>query len=240
MFGLAVSLLVSAAVFAGDTNDGAPAVPAASGDSSSNAGAVEHAAIKQDSAATILKSAPATKVRGSMASKESKSSTDSKASTDSKSADNQGPFAGLQLSGEKGPIDIKSDALDLDYKASQVLFHGHVKAKQGTALLDSDTLRVSYGENFKQVKQIIAQGNVKITQGGRWATGEQAVLNQIERTVVMTGNPVVHDGPDQIAGDKITIYLDSQKSVVEGARAVIFPRSSETRDNETAANNHGS
>lgn len=234
MFGLVVGLLVSTAVFAGDTNDGAPAVPAVSGDSSSNAGAVEGAAIKQDSAATILKSVPATKERGSMASKESN------ASTDSKSADNQGPFSGLQLSGEKGPIDIKSDALDLDYKANQVLFHGHVKAKQGTALLDSNTLRVSYGENFKQVKQIIAQGNVKITQGGRWATGEQAVLNQIERTVVMTGNPVVHDGPDQIAGDKITIYLDSQKSVVEGARAVIFPRSSETRDNETAANNHGS
>ncbi len=234
MFGLVVSLLVSAAVFAEDTNDGAPAVPAVSGDSSSSTGAVEGAAIKQDSAATILKSAPATKGRGS------EPSTESKTSTDSKSADNQGPFAGLQLSGEKGPIDIKSDALDLDYKANQVLFHGHVKAKQGTALLDSNTLRVSYGENFKQVKQIIAQGNVKITQGGRWATGEQAVLNQIERTVVMTGNPVVHDGPDQIAGDKITIYLDSQKSVVEGARAVIFPRSSETRDNETAANNHGS
>ena len=49
----------------------------------------------------------------------------------------------------------------------------------------------------------------------------------------MTGNPVIHDGPDQITGTKMLVYLDSQKSVVEGAaRAVIFPHKDKTRDND--------
>ena len=49
----------------------------------------------------------------------------------------------------------------------------------------------------------------------------------------MTGNPVIHDGQDQITGTKVLVYLDSQKSVVEGpARAVIFPHQDKTRDNQ--------
>ena len=41
------------------------------------------------------------------------------------------PFSSLQFSGNKGPIDIKSDALDLDYKGNVVTFRGHVHAVTG-------------------------------------------------------------------------------------------------------------
>jgi lipopolysaccharide export system protein LptA len=141
------------------------------------------------------------------------------------------PFSSLSLS-DHGPIDIHSDSLAMDYKNSLVSFRGNVHATQGSTALVSDTLSVIYGSNLKEIKQIIAQGNVRVSQGGRWVTGQRAVLNQVDHTVEMTGDPVIHDGPDQVAGSKILIYLDSQKTQIDGARAMIFPRKSQTRDND--------
>jgi lipopolysaccharide export system protein LptA len=73
---------------------------------------------------------------------------------------------------------------------------------------------------------MIADGNVRISQGTRWATGDHAILDQTKHTVTLTGSPVVHDGEDQIAGTKITVHLDTNQSDVENARAVIFPKES--------------
>jgi lipopolysaccharide export system protein LptA len=140
-------------------------------------------------------------------------------------------FAGLSLSSGNGPINIEADSLSVDSKSNVMVWRGHVHAVQSGTDLTSDVLQVSYGKDFHEIKQAVADGNVRVTQGGRWATGDHAVLDQTARTIEMTGNPVIHDGPDQITGTKILVYLDSQKSVVEGARAVIFPRKRETRDN---------
>jgi lipopolysaccharide export system protein LptA len=158
---------------------------------------------------------------------------DSQGAKDSKGKDS--PFSSLQFSGNKGPIDIKSDALDLDYKGNVVTFRGHVHAAQADALLTSDTLTVTYGKDFHEVKEMVANDNVRMSQGTRWATGDHAVLDQAKHTVTLTGSPVVHDGEDQVTGSKITVHLDTGKSVVEGARAVFFPKEQKTRDNKTTA-----
>jgi lipopolysaccharide export system protein LptA len=160
---------------------------------------------------------------------------DSKDSKDSKGQ--EGPFSSLQFSGNKGPINIKSDTLDLDYKGNVVVFRGHVHAMQGDALLTSDTLTVNYLKDFRQVKGMVANGNVRMSQGTRFATGDHGVLDQAKHTVTLTGNPVVHDGDDEVSGTKITVHLDTSKSEVEGARAVFFPKEQKTRDNKTAAAN---
>ena len=153
-------------------------------------------------------------------------------------ADNNGaagPFSSLQFTSKKGPIDIKSDALDLDYKGNMVTFRGHVRAAQGNAILTSNTLIVTYaGKDFHDLKQMVADQNVRMSQGTRWATGERAVLDQTNHTVILTGSPVVHDGNDEVTGSKITVHLDTGKSEVEGARAMFFPNEQKTRDNKKA------
>ncbi len=110
-------------------------------------------------------------------------------------------------------------------------FRGHVHAIQADATLTSDTLTVTYGKDFHQVQEMVANNNVRMSQGTRWATGDKAVLDQAKHTVTLTGSPVVHDGEDQVAGSKITVHLDTGKSEVEGARAVFFPKEQKTRDN---------
>jgi lipopolysaccharide export system protein LptA len=145
------------------------------------------------------------------------------------------PFSGLEFSSNHGPINIQSDSMSLDYKGNTVLFRGHVHAAQSGSELRSNTLQVKYGKDFHEVQEMVADGDVRMNQGTRWATSSHAVLNEANHTVVLTGAPVVHDTNDQITGTRITVYLQTGQSVVEGARAVIFPRNSKTRDNGVSA-----
>jgi len=147
----------------------------------------------------------------------------------------QGAFAGLQFSSGSQPIDIKAEKMTFDQNGKSVLWQGHVHTINGQSQVTSDSLRVNYGENFHDVRELIADGNVRISQGTRWATGDHAVLDQTKHTVVLTGSPVVHDGEDQIAGSKITVHLDTNLSDVENARAVIYPHQSRSPADGTSS-----
>ncbi len=219
----------------------APAAGSSGGAASSAAPAAEESAGAPAALSTPTAHA---KVRGGHRTHSKSATQTASAKTDSKDAsagskgdqDSQGqdaPFSSLQFSGNKGPIDIRSDALDLDYKGNVVTFRGHVHAAQADALLTSDTLTVTYGKDFHEVKEMVANANVRMSQGTRWATGDHAVLDQAKHIVILTGSPVVHDGEDQVTGSKITVHLDTGKSEVEGARAVFFPAEQKTRDNKT-------
>jgi len=141
----------------------------------------------------------------------------------------QGAFGGMQFGNSKAPINIKSDSMSLDYQNHSVLWTGNVHATQADAQLTSDQLRVNYfDKDFKQMKDMVADGNVRLSQGTRWATGKHGVMDQTKRTVVLTGSPVAHDGNDQITGCKITVYLNTSQSVVDCAHAVLFPHTDQT------------
>ncbi len=156
------------------------------------------------------------------------------ASGDSKDENSDTPF-GAFTSSNRGPISIQSDSLALDYKQNAVVFRGHVHATQADGALTSNTLNVKYGKDFHQLQDMVADGNVHISQGVRWCTSEHAVMDQQQHTVILTGSPICHDARDQIAGTKITVHLDTGKSDVEAAKAMIFPQPSKTRDNEALA-----
>jgi lipopolysaccharide export system protein LptA len=138
----------------------------------------------------------------------------------------------------KEPITVTADNLEYDYKANVVVYRGEVLATQGEMKLRSDTLTVTFAardgapadaaaKNSPKLQQIVAIGNVRIDNGTRWATGGRAVFEQGTRTVVLTEAPVMHDGPSEVIGDRVTIYLDENRSVVEGGRkrvkAVVYP-----------------
>lgn len=153
---------------------------------------------------------------------------------DSAQGGGEGPFSAFKFSANNGPIQIRSNTLSVDYKSKLVQFQGDVHASQSGTTLTSKILKVVYGDKFDQIQTITAQGDVKVVQGGRWVTGQQAVLDEIHHTLDMTGNPVIHDGPDKVAGSRIIVYLDSQKSFVEGASAMIYPHASTDGDHEVS------
>jgi lipopolysaccharide export system protein LptA len=163
-----------------------------------------------------------------------------------------GIFDGDELGNRKEPITVTSDTLEYDYKNNVVVYRGEVLAVQGTVKVRSDTLTVTFAQAdtppaaaktpaapaaakapavddaaTHKLRDIVAVGSVRIDHGTRWATGGHAVFDQTKRTVVLTENPVLHDGSNEVAGDRVVVYLDEDRSVVEGGRkrvkAVLYP-----------------
>ena len=147
------------------------------------------------------------------------------------------------LGKSKEPIVVTSDRLEYDYRGNVVVYRGAVQATQGRLKITSDTLTVSFAEGkdgasapqggialgggSARLREIVATGNVRIEDGARWATGGRAVFDQTNRTLVLSEAPVLHDGANEVLGDRVIVYLDEDRSVVEGGRkrvkAVLYP-----------------
>ncbi|GAB4163654.1 MAG: hypothetical protein Tsb0017_03570 [Geothermobacteraceae bacterium] len=115
------------------------------------------------------------------------------------------------------PLEITSDRLEADDNQGKVVFIGHVVGRQDTLTIHCGRLTVEYAEG-RQVLRIIAVEDVRIIQGDRVATGEQAVYDRQSGRIVLTGNPRVNQGEDFVSGEKITVNLDDRRSLVEGGK----------------------
>jgi len=129
------------------------------------------------------------------------------------------------------PLRVTSQVLEADNKNMVILFKGNVLAKQGDLTIQADMARVLYEkkEGGTEIREIIASGNVKIYEGDRLATGNKAVLNNREQKIVLTEQPKVWQGKDMVSGEKITVFLNEDKSIVEGGpdrrvEVILYPK----------------
>jgi lipopolysaccharide export system protein LptA len=138
----------------------------------------------------------------------------------------------------KLPINIESDLMEAMDKSGVVIFTGHVKATRGDLTIYSEKLDVFY-EKKKQdkrhddktkraVKKIVATGNVRIIQGERVGTGEQATYDKPAERITITGAAHVLEGPNRVSGERIIFFINEDRSVVEGSNktkveAVVYP-----------------
>ncbi|MCJ7803080.1 MAG: lipopolysaccharide transport periplasmic protein LptA [Desulfobacterales bacterium] len=118
----------------------------------------------------------------------------------------------------RAPIDITSDTVEADQKTNRVTFKGNVVAKQEDTTLYANTLTITYDQNTKKVKEIVAVGNVKVVQLERRASGQKATFDQDKNKMVLDGEAVVREGANVIRGERITFYVDEERSVVEGGK----------------------
>jgi lipopolysaccharide export system protein LptA len=147
----------------------------------------------------------------------------------------------LSLTSRHEPIHISSRDLEFRYEEKRIVYRGDVIAVQGDVTIKSDLLTVMYEEvaatttatpaktgkeekpegatkasSKQRLKEIVAEGHVDITSGERRATGKKAVFNEAQRTVVLSGDAIVLEAGNQVSGDRVTVYLDEKRSVVEG------------------------
>jgi len=159
-------------------------------------------------------------------------------------------FRSLSLGSRKEPIRINSDSLELDYRGSTLTYRGSVQVVQGDVTMTSDRLSVTYDRDAARsdaagpapaaaagrgdadkIKEVVAEGRVRIRKGDRLAEGRRAVFDQAKQTIVLSDGAVLHEGPNQVAGDRIVVYLREERSVVESGSnsrvsAVFYPGTS--------------
>jgi lipopolysaccharide export system protein LptA len=134
----------------------------------------------------------------------------------------------LAFSSKRDPISVAADALEFDYRTRVLTYKGGVEVTQGDVKLQSRTLRVVLDDQGEtRVKEVIADGDVRVSKGPRWATGGRAEFDDAKQTVVLSDDAVVHDGTNEVSGERIIVYLNENRSVVEGGngrvRAVLYP-----------------
>lgn len=143
------------------------------------------------------------------------------------------------LSDSNEPIVIRSNSVEVDYKRYIVTFTGDVDIRNGELTIDCQKMFLYYqnlpdldapDKTRSSIDKIIAEGKVIISRpAGGLAMAEKAVYFSEDEKVVLTGKPVIKQGDDFVEGARITLYLNENRSVVEGssdakAKAVLFPK----------------
>ncbi|MGB9735122.1 MAG: lipopolysaccharide transport periplasmic protein LptA [bacterium] len=131
------------------------------------------------------------------------------------------------------PVDITSSQLEANLKSHIVTFKGNVIAKQGDVILYCNTLTAYYDEKNKDITKIIATGDVKITRKDMIATGNEAVFDNVDKLLTLTGSPRVWQGKNMIEGTKIVLYIGTDKIFVEGAKTLYNSQSEGILDGQT-------
>ncbi len=141
------------------------------------------------------------------------------------------------------PIEITAQKLNLKFgkKSARAAYDGNVKVKQGDVTMSCDHLVIDFETKhvkpgpatrdpkltsdvtFSNMKSITASGNVKIVQGDRKAMAGKAVFDNRKRTIELTDNPKLWQGPDYSSGNRIVFYIDENRSEADGVTTRISP-----------------
>jgi lipopolysaccharide export system protein LptA len=122
----------------------------------------------------------------------------------------------LPAAGSREPVEISADRLEADDLAKTLVFIGNAVAKQGEVTISGDRLTIHYLPEGGDVERIVAEGNVRIVQGERLATGQRGEYFRAEERAVLTGTPRVSEGANSVQGHEITLFIRENRSVVKG------------------------
>lgn len=125
------------------------------------------------------------------------------------------------------PLVITADTMELQRRKDTIIYRGNVLVEREDVRIASDVLSARYDPDDGVLKSVVAEGKVRVSHGGREMTGDKAVFDGLKETITVSGNTVVREGRNSISGDRITIYINEDRSVVENTqgrvKAVLFP-----------------
>jgi lipopolysaccharide export system protein LptA len=138
--------------------------------------------------------------------------------------------AGSAQDDRDAPVTVDADQLENIQKEGLVVFSGNVVASQNNSTQWADRMEVYLDDKRDKIVRTISTGNVRIvTKDCRNGTARRAEYYDAEQRVVLIGNARVWRDDNVVTGERITIYLAEDRSLVEGGqqervKAVFYPR----------------
>jgi lipopolysaccharide transport protein LptA len=124
---------------------------------------------------------------------------------------------------------IDSEQVQVITAPEQTVFYFEGKVKLTSTGLKGtcDRMEITMPENeggkgvgeMGSVTYILALGNVEMIQVDRRATAGRADIYPPEGKIVFTENPVVYENDNIIKGERITLFRDQGKMIVEGGES---------------------
>jgi lipopolysaccharide transport protein LptA len=128
----------------------------------------------------------------------------------------QVPVSLKKVEEDQEPLFIKSNTLTLESRERVFTYRGNVEATKGDMKITSEVMRGNYDEE-NRIKTITAEGNVAITRGEDLkATSNRAVYTVATATIVLTEGPEVINNGNALTADKVTLFLNEDRSEAEG------------------------
>ncbi len=128
------------------------------------------------------------------------------------------------------PVTVDADHMESFRKESLVVFSGNVVARQNGSVQYADRMEVYLDERGDRVLRTVSTGNIRIvTRDCRTGSAKRAEYYDGEQRVELIGNARVWEADNVVTGEKITIFLNQDRSVVQGStqervKAIFYPR----------------
>jgi lipopolysaccharide export system protein LptA len=158
-------------------------------------------------------------------------------------ADSAAPVAGGPSA--NGRTDITARKITMRNQENKAIFEGNVVLKKGVLVVHSDVMVVFLKPHDSKtveaapkvsrkgseelptisnrtVSMIEATGQVKIEKADGRATSRKAVYSEDKRIITLTGDPVAWQHGTCVSGKKIIMYLDDDRTIVEGGSRVMI------------------
>jgi lipopolysaccharide export system protein LptA len=136
------------------------------------------------------------------------------------------------------PVTVDADQLENIQKEGLIVFTGNVVASQDRSTQYADRMEVYLDARGESIVRTVSTGNVRIiTKDCRMGTAQRAEYYDAEQRVLLIGNARVWRDDNVVTGERITLYLSEDRSVVEGGKqervkAVFYPKSQDTEKAE--------
>jgi lipopolysaccharide export system protein LptA len=126
------------------------------------------------------------------------------------------------------PVEVTSERLEVDQNDGIATFIGDVIVVQGELRMTAPRVRVEYTTGDEgRIEYMHATGGVTMLNGSETAEGEEAVYTVDAGTVVLSGDVIVTQGPNVVAGEKLSVNLDTGAGTMEGRVRTIFREAAE-------------
>lgn len=132
------------------------------------------------------------------------------------------PVYASQEEEKKEPIVITAKRMEANRLGSKVTFLGDVTLKKEDIILYSDYMVVFYDESTRGISEIEARGNVVVRREGRIALSNRAYYYSKEEKIVLTGDARIIENDNQIGGDRITLFVRDDRSIVERGKILFY------------------
>ncbi|HET7317523.1 MAG TPA: lipopolysaccharide transport periplasmic protein LptA [Nitrospirota bacterium] len=123
---------------------------------------------------------------------------------------------------EAEPIVITSNRMEAEKLGEKVTFSGNVELKKEGMTVTSDQMVVFYDPGSKNIREIVARGNVVVRKEGRIALANLATYSLREEKIVLTGDARIIENENQVGGQKIILFMRDDRSIVEGGKVLLY------------------
>lgn len=123
------------------------------------------------------------------------------------------------------PVEVTADELSIDQATGKAIFDGNVLVVQGEVRMSAGNVTIEYAQGSdgpNGIARLLATGGVTFVTASDAAEAQDAVYSVADGTVTLSGDVLLTQGRNAIAGDRLVVNLASGNGRMEGRVRTVF------------------